>query len=352
MYNRIIVVVGFTLAAAWSVSAPAAEQTEVDQAVRRAANYLKSQQKERGNWAGQDFSAWADGVTNLCALALMKSGLPASDDAVGKAIEYLRTRPQPDHTYTVALQTVVFATAGGQATRPAPATGPAASPTATAHTANRPSADLNLIQRNVRWLEAAQLRSGPGKGSWSYGAEPTRGDNSNARFAVLALDEAGHAGAQVKPETWRLALAHYLETQNEDGSWGYMPGLPGTGSMTSSGLGSLAICAAHLQDQQSAAAVKRATDRGWQWLRANNPRLGSRVDQPTIFRLYYLHALQQAGKLCGQEQEGSQKWCREGADLLVAIQEKQGTWQGFGTTETGPLVATSLAVLFLTSEKR
>ena len=85
-----------------------------------------------------------------------------------------------------------------------------------------------------------QIKEGRRKGAWSYPGPG--GDNSNSQFAVLALYDAQRVGAEVSRETWELAADYWRSTQNDDGSWGYMPGDAGTGSMTCAGIGGLAIC--------------------------------------------------------------------------------------------------------------
>ena len=67
---------------------------------------------------------------------------------------------------------------------------------------------------------------------------------ATAQFAVLALYDAQRVGAKVSRETWELAADYWRRTQNDDGSWGYVPGDTGTGSMTCAGIGGLAICSA------------------------------------------------------------------------------------------------------------
>ena len=84
-----------------------------------------------------------------------------------------------------------------------------------------------LIDRNVRWLESKQVTEADRKGAWSYPGPG--GDNSNSQFAVLALYDAQSVGAKVKRQTWQLAADYWRNTQNEDGSWGYVPGDAGIG---------------------------------------------------------------------------------------------------------------------------
>jgi hypothetical protein len=65
------------------------------------------------------------------------------------------------------------------------------------------------------------------------------------------------------------------------------------------------------------------------------------------WKFYYLDALQHVGQLSGERLIGGHDWFREGADKLVHAQDQlSGSWQG-KLFEREPLIATSLALLFL-----
>ena len=127
--------------AVWLVQIPAlraqprgpitAEQ--VRDAIAGGGKYLKNEQNDsRGTW--NDVGQYPGGVTALCTLALLNSGVPPSDPHVQKALVFLRDI-KPSKTYSVALQTMAFCAA-------------------------EPLRDQILIQRNVRWLESNQLPNG------------------------------------------------------------------------------------------------------------------------------------------------------------------------------------------------
>jgi RNA polymerase sigma factor (sigma-70 family) len=121
--------------------------------------------------------------------------------------DWLR-RQKPVETFSVSLQTLVLAM-------------------------RSPDADRAILERNVDWLEKAQVSQGPATGSWSYGTNKGTGDNSNAQFALLALHEADKAGVRVRREVWARAQQYWASCANPDGSWGYTIGnAAGSGSMT------------------------------------------------------------------------------------------------------------------------
>src|ERR1700752_2859956 len=98
------------------------DATQVLEAIDRGVAYLKREQRG-GRW--NDMASYEGGVTALCTLALLNSGVPADDPSVSRALDYLRGII-PEKTYVVALQTMVLCAA-------------------------QPQKDMLRINRNVRW---------------------------------------------------------------------------------------------------------------------------------------------------------------------------------------------------------
>jgi hypothetical protein len=311
------------------------DAAQVLSAIERGVAYLKREQLPRGRWS--EMGGYEGGVTALCTLALLNSGVGPDDPVVRQALTYLRGL-ELEKTYTVSLQTMVLAAA-------------------------EPKKDMVLIGRNVRWLEQNQIKEGPRKGCWSYPGPG--GDNSNAQFAVLALYDAQRAGAQVSRETWELAADYWRRTQNDDGSWGYVPGDTGTGSMTCAGIGGLAICSAALESGDAAVDAGRVIccrpheedhklDMAIDWLASRfsvtrNPRAGG--GQSALY--YYLYGLERAGRLTARRFIGDHDWYREGAEFLVRDQDSLSHyWQGSWYAERDPHISTAMALLFLSKGRR
>ncbi|HUY93535.1 MAG TPA: DUF4159 domain-containing protein [Pirellulales bacterium] len=308
---------------------------EVRDSIDRGVSYLKNEQRNDGSWP--DPVGYPGGITALCTLALLNCGVPPNDPQVQSALNYLRKLP-PSMTYSTALQTMVLCAA-------------------------EPKTNLQLVRRNALWFQAQQKRDGPRKGAWGY--PQAEGDNSNTQFALLALHEAERIGVSVSDQTWRLALDYWSRTQNPNGSWGYHPGQPGTGSMTCAGIAAMVITADRLNrgdaeidghrirccgEQESNEPVERALA----WFGRNfssdiNP--GTHGAQGWL--LYYLYGIERVGRLTNRRLIGQHDWYREGATKLVRIQEPlSGYWKGVGHAEDNPHVATSLALLFLSKGRR
>jgi hypothetical protein len=268
----------------------------------------------------------------------LNAGVPADDPTIVRALEYLRGL-KLERTYVVSLQTMVFAAA-------------------------EPKMDMLLIDRNVRWLESKQVTEADRKGAWSYPGPG--GDNSNSQFAVLALYDAQSVGAKVKRQTWQLAADYWRNSQNDDGSWGYVPGDAGSGSMTCAGIGALATSTAALESGDATVdggrviccrphKEDRALERAVDWLAnhfsvTRNPRPeGS--GQDCLY--YYLYGLERAGRLTARRFIGDHDWYREGAEYLVRDQDPLSHyWQGTWHAEQQEHISTALALLFLAKGRR
>lgn len=307
---------------------------QVNAAIQRGVEYLQREQKD-GHW--HDPVGYPGGITSICTLALLNCGVPAKDESVQNAVNYLR-KIKPQMTYSTSLQTMVFCAA-------------------------EPATNMALIKRNALWLENNQKRNGQFAGAWGY--PQAEGDNSNSQFALLALHEAERVGVDVNDQTWLLARNYWTQNQNQNGSWGYKPGLGGTGSMTCAGVAALVITSDRLSrgdaevdgdhitccgEQQDNMQLEQALN----WMGRNfsvhvNP--GSHGQQGWLF--YYLYGVERAGRLTNQRFLGGHDWYREGADLLVSLQDQlSGYWKGTGHAEDNPQLGTSLALLFLAKGRR
>lgn len=328
----------------WSSATVRAEVTaeQVRRAIDDAVVFLRHKQNADGSWpVSIGLQAYSGGVTSLCALSLLNAGVPPTDPMMQRALDHLR-KLDAKQTYVVALQTMVFCLAD-------------------------PQRDLLLIRRNVAYLESIQKRQGVG-GTWTYsGDSPGSGDNSNAQFALLALHEAERVGVQTSEQTWRLAREHWQRSLNPDGSWGYLSGRHGTGSMTGAGIASMIMAAEKLDPGDARVVGDRVeccgeqtpnepVDRGLHWLAQHFSVNNNPGDQQHL--LYYLYGMERVGRLTNQRLIGRHDWYREGADVLIRSQARllgsreHGYWSGVGQGENEPIVGTCLALLFLSKGRR
>lgn len=312
------------------------DAARVKAAIDGGVGCLRDIQSPNGSYG--ELALETGAVTSLCTLALLNCGVPADDEQVQRSLNYLR-RLKPVSTYATSLQTMVFCIAEPH--------------------------NQTLIRENAKWLESTQVSSAGMNGSWSYGNRSGSGDNSNAQFALLALYEAERVGVNVDQRTWQRAYDYFLSAQNPNsGSWGYVPaGGPGTGSMTCAGIAALIMAGdkltagdAQVENGEVQCCGKRADDtaieNGLAWL-GRNFSVTSNPGNPGLWQLYYLYGLERVGRLTNRRLIGpTHDWYREGAELLVHRQAGDGSWTGTGPYENQPVLATSLALLFLSKGRR
>lgn len=304
----------------------------VRRAIEDGARYLRSTQLPDATWPNQPH--YDGGLTPLATLALLHAGVPLDDPCVARALEHLKTYV-PRSTYTASLQTMAFCLADAAEYFP-------------------------LVMRNAKWLEGRQWEKGQQIGMWATSPHGSTDhtDNSMTHFAMLALYEAERAGYRVRPRAWELALDHWHITQNDDGSWGWGPDYPGSGSMTCAGIAAILIAtncldgadAAVQGDDVVGCGLQRdepALQRALEWLERGFSV--TRNPGTEFWHSYYLYALERAGRMLGQRFIGAHDWYREGAGLLVATQEFSGAWPPDVEFQkvTDKNVATAFSLMFL-----
>jgi hypothetical protein len=316
---------------------------QVKASLSRGMAYLASQQISNGSFltAGLGRGAYPIGPTALATLSLLNAGMDPHDPVVHRALNYLRNYREPGGTYETSLMIMALVAA------------------------KEWDRDKLRISSLAQKLEDMQTPRGPNAGMWNYGHGPLGGgheDNSNSQFAILGLREAAIAGVKIRRRVWELASEHFIETQNDDGGWGYhATDGNSTGSMTCSGIGCLVICDQMLgssgDDLNPDGTPKccnrtppsnRALRKGVQWL-SRYFAVGINPGHGTTWVLYYLYGVERAGRLSGQRFFGLHDWYREGASWLLEGQTlHDGSWNAtFTAIETDKVVATSFALLFL-----
>ena len=216
-------------------------EQEVKLAIDRGKKYLVNEQAQNGSWSVDGLTDVRAGITSLCVLALLNSGMSPQDPPARRGLQFLRSLTVDDlsgkaETYQVSLVIMALAAA-------------------------REPTDGVRIATFAQRLEQGQRTNG-NVGSWSYGVNglsDSLGDQSNTQFAILGLREAVEAGASVNPQTWNRARDYWERNQNHDGGWGYSQGFngelaPSRGSMTVAGVASLAIIQQMLKSDQGVSA--------------------------------------------------------------------------------------------------
>ena len=336
LYVSVLAVLTVWGACARSVYAEIDAMT-VQRSIDRGVTYLRKIQESTGGW--QEYQGQSCGQSALCTLALLNAGVPKNDPDIVRAMQYLR-HVEPNKTYSVALQTLVFCDYGA-------------------------AGDLPRIRRNVHLLEKLQIgndRPRGRPGSWGYALGMGNGDPSNAQFALLALGAAVDRGIEVNPQTFEAGLAYWVDRQAGDGGWSYST--QATGSMTCAGIASVIIAKSRMDGDTSRVQGKQVLCCGgaqdeqdpielaFEWLGARFSVRANPGSSGTGMLYYYLYAIERVGRLSGRRFIGGHDWYREGAEQLVSMQDElQGHWRGSNPLEPDE-VATSFALLFLSKGKR
>jgi hypothetical protein len=335
---------------------PTGEQLvdQVKKAIDRGIQFLRDQERDQGdgssNWDvdAKDSLNNRGGWTSLALLALLNAGVKPDDPIIDRGLKHLRGI-DPEQTYVVGLQTMVFAAAGR-------------------------AEDKVRIQRNVDWLIKTRCMNGGQLSGWGYGPGSKvlfgdNSDNSNTQYALLGLHEGHLAGAKIDKDIWQSIQDYYIRTQRIDtqgnGGWGYSPiflaNAP-TLTMTVGGLCGLIIAGQELnkgrevlQPNGTATNCGRYSENdninaalGWigSRFRFSQARREGWISQGDVI-FYNLYGIERAGRLTGLRFLGDHDWYREGCRYLVDTQDREsGYWEGKGRDQWR-VISTSFALLFL-----
>ncbi len=176
---------------------------------------------------------------------------------------------------------------------------------------------------------------------------PDKGDNSNAQYAALGMRACLQASINIPQDVLVLAVKWWEGNQCSDGSWGYgyegSQDSSGYGSMTAGATGALIIYRHFLKlDYKRDPKVLKGMD----WIGKNfTEKENPKYQEPRMWHLYWLYAVERVGILFGTEKLGSHEWYVEGAKHLLDAQKENGSWRGMSLG--GDVADTCFAILFL-----
>jgi hypothetical protein len=369
---------------------------DVDVAVERGVAFLKSQQAG-GQWS---YPGYELGSTALAGLTLLECGVAADDPCITKAADAVRNKSiTATSTYQMSLaimfldrladptdvpfiESMTVRLLAGQGTSGGwgyfcPESGSSEVTRLLKHfkqrnelvagdklpkiPKNKKPRDPSELPKEI--LQQLQLINRPGS-AWVAG----HGDNSNTQFATLALWIGRRHGLPVERALSRIE-ARFRKSQAQNGGWGYhvqnfgpdpvgMPMTPpdtvdlnaATAAMTCAGLLGLAVghgAAAEKgvkKDLMKDNAVKAG-------LLALSTAIGKPGDAEKLKggavggrSFYYLWSLERVAVIYGLDTIGKKDWYTWGAEMLLATQALNGSWNG---TYGAGGVDTCFALLFL-----
>jgi hypothetical protein len=365
---------------------PPSFRLRVKEAIERGSKRILAMQTLEGVW-GDPKHVEVMGHTALPLLTLLKAGVAPDQKSLQLAFTKL-SQMEPTRTYSVGI----FLMTLHARYQPKLDTQDDDVDTARAERLQprkiwqaMSTEDRALVEKNVAFLLRAQNASG----LWHYEPAANVGDLAHdlscSQYALLGLRAAMDCGVKVSADVWRAAFAGLLKHQDDTGpevelldykvrgTYAFQSSTPAeargfhyrdsrtngpqgentlwagpaTGSMTTAGVACLEIVAEGLWRSRKFRGkerkrVKEGVRDGLAWMQEHfdvekNPTLPAAEGNHHHF--YYLYGLERMGMLTSRRWLGTHDWYKEGADLLLARQQGDGSW--------GNHVQSSYAVLFL-----
>jgi hypothetical protein len=386
------------LSVVWVPPAQSVDQAAIDRAIAQGVAALKSMQQDGGKWPYAE-----PGATALAGITLLECGVEPGDRSVAGAAQYVRQEIlKCDKTYSIALAIIFLDLLGDPRDLPLIETltvhllAGQGGKGGWSYTCPPFTTEEGQRIDRIRTSSTTELRTRRGDGgpkrtardltpetqqqlqqvALQGGYDPAGpGDNSNTQFATLALWVARRIGMPVDGALARIEN-RFRQTQYDDGGWGYsgmmmvMPGLrPGaappagmgsmmgsSASMTCAGLLGLLVAHGAVADM---ARERRAKPRDLEkdpQLTKGLAALSTAVDNPVGDNrdaripqaggksFYFLWSLERVCVALELETLNKKDWYQWGAEILLANQQGNGSWNGeYGASGAD----TCFALLFL-----
>ncbi len=347
---------------------PAVDQSKIDGAIKRGADYLRARLQEGLPPINQQNDPHHDGSTynEIVMYAMLYAGIPNTDPDMIKLLNDIRLKP-PVHTYTGAIRAQALEKYDpvklyedvrqcGQFLLD--------NQSKEGYWGYSKEVELPPLPKVV-FTPDNKVATGPGGGavrSSGSGRNTTsirktilsrrgwgeKNDNSNTQYAMLGFAACMTAGIYPPADCFQLVDKWMTECQNDDGGWGYENrntpmhgGEASYGSMTAGGVSTLAILLRFYKNSDPMKDVR--IQKGLQWLGRNltfdtNPAKGG-------WHYYWIYSIERAGSFAGTQWFGDRPWYSEGATYLLEKQDGDGAW---GDGNAGDkILNTCWAILFL-----
>lgn len=304
-------------------TAVAPGNADIEAAVVRGLDWLAAAQQPDGSWGSGAFRSSA-AVTATCTMALVGSGSTATSGprarAIARAVAFLvasaggsgliAAREQAAHgpMYGHAFATIALAELYGET--------------------DDDETIADVLDRARILIERTQND----EGGWRYQPAARDADLSVTATVLNALRAVRNAGFEVSEETVDRGIAYVRRLQNADGGFRYQASAgPSAAPRTAAAL--FALQAAGVRDEL-------LLDRGFGWLAAQPLKLGQtiRLESGDGYTLYGLAYTAAATWQRGDDAVWND-WYAPTAEMLLAAQREDGSWQDPSCPEYGTSAA-------------
>lgn len=330
---RLLLCVGIIVAVA--SSARAEQDEEVDTAIARALDYIKSQQLPNGAWRAEGHGE-STGITGLAVMAFMAAGHTPGEgpyaETIDKGIRWVLDHQEPNGMliakrshgpmYDHGIATLMLAECYGMMNE-------------------KDGAKVKkALERAIRLILESQVvhKDRRHEGGWRYQVESRDSDLSVTGWQVLALRAAKDIGCDVPAEAIDAAVDYVRNCATPDNKgFGYQPGSGPTPTLTGTGITCLEVCGKH-ETREAIGGAKALLE--------NQLRHDSQ---------YFYYGVYYTGvgmfKMGG---EYAEKMHRRLCKLLLETQDAEGSWtpRHGGEREAGKVYCTAMSVLGLAIEYR
>lgn len=315
--------------------AAADQKDDVDNAIARALDFIKSQQLPNGAWRA-DGHGESTGITSLAVMAFMAAGHTPGEgpyaETIDKGIRWVLDHqeangmlvakrshgPMYDHGIATLMLAECFGMVEGKL-----------------------AGDVKkALERAIRLILESQAvhKDRRHDGGWRYQVESRDSDLSVTGWQVLALRAAKDVGCDVPAEAIDQAVDYVRNCATPDNKgFGYQPGSGATPTLTGTGITCLEVCGKH-QSREAVGGAKALLE--------NQLRHDS---QYFYYGVYYtgVGMFKMGGDYADQMRE---RLCK----LLLDTQDPEGSWtpRNGGEREAGKVYCTAMSVLGLAIEYR
>jgi hypothetical protein len=294
----------------------AATPQEVQDSIKKAKEFLYSQQNKEGNWEELDKpqDSQYGGLTAIATYALLAGGETFQDPKLRKPLEFLETLDMKG-VYALGLRAQVWTFLPDD---------------------NKAKKILLARDAEILFKGAAPLAR------WGYTAGARGEHNSPSQYGVLGMWAAAVNGVEIPKSFWEICERGWMECQAADGGWSYhvtppTKDNPVKATMTAAGVASLFITQDLLRAEEGVGCRGNITnprlEAGLKWMSVNFA--------PTNDG-YLLYGIERIGVASGYKYFGKHDWYQVGAETLVRGQKPDGSWESHGKVP-----GTSFGILFL-----